>query len=142
MFILKNEIQFDMAHFLSGYEGKCHNIHGHRYRLIVKIKSETLREEGQRRGMVEDFGVIKMHLKEIENLFDHKLVLEDNEDGRSVAKALEALPNGFAIVMVPYRPTAEEMSRHIFNMLKEKGLNVDEVELFETPNNSCIYREN
>ena len=46
MFTLKSEIQFDMAHYLSGYEGKCNNIHGHRYRLVVKVSSETLHEEG------------------------------------------------------------------------------------------------
>ncbi|WP_046058915.1 6-carboxytetrahydropterin synthase, partial [Clostridium sp. IBUN13A] len=38
-------------------------------------------------------------------------------------------------------PTAEEMSRDIFNRLKDMGLSVYEVELFETPNNSCIYSE-
>ncbi len=26
MFTLKSEIQFDMAHYLSGYVGKCKNI--------------------------------------------------------------------------------------------------------------------
>ena len=141
MFILKSEIQFDMAHFLSGYNGKCHNLHGHRYRLIVKIKSETLCQEGQTRGMVEDFGVINAYLREIEELFDHKLVLEDNEEGQRIAQVLETLPSDFAIMLLPYRPTAEEMSRDIFNRLKDKGLEIDEVELFETPNNSCIYRE-
>ena len=33
------------------------------------------------------------------------------------------------------------MSRDIFNKLKAKGLAVCEVELFETPKNSCIYTE-
>ena len=42
MFKLKSEVQFDMAHYLSGYNGKCSNIHGHRYRLIAKVGSETL----------------------------------------------------------------------------------------------------
>ena len=141
MFILKNEIQFDMAHYLSGYKGKCANIHGHRYRLIVKIISKTLHQEGQLRGMVDDFGNIKKALKEIEDFFDHKLILEDNEEGRSIGESLSQMPNNFKIVYVPYRTTAEEMSRHIFNMLKEKGLKVYEVELFETPYNSCIYKE-
>lgn len=141
MFILKSEVQFDMAHYLSGYEGKCANIHGHRYKLIVKIASETLHQEGQLRGMVDDFGNIKKALKEIEDYFDHKLILEDNEDGRRVGESLASVPNAFKIVYLPYRTTAEEMSRHIFNMLKEKGLKVTEVELFETPTNSCIYRE-
>ena len=35
MFILKSEIQFDTAHYLSGYTGKCANLHGHRYRVSL-----------------------------------------------------------------------------------------------------------
>lgn len=141
MFTLKNEIQFDMAHYLSGYEGKCSNIHGHRYKLIVKVSSKTLHQDGQLRGMVDDFGNIKKVLKEIEEYFDHKLVIEDNEEGTKLALNLAELPNAFNILLVPYRTTAEEMSRHIYNMIKEKGINVSEVELYETPTNSCTYRE-
>ena len=141
MFILKNEIQFDSAHYLSGYEGKCSNLHGHRYRLVVKVGSETLHQTGQLRGMVEDFTDIKNALKKIEKLFDHKLILEDNEDGKAVAHQLNILPNDFDLLFVPYRPTAEEMARHMFKLIKEMDINVCEVELFETPTNSCIYRE-
>ena len=46
MFILKNEVQFDTAHYLSGYAGKCSNIHGHRYRMVVELASETLQATG------------------------------------------------------------------------------------------------
>lgn len=141
MFILKSEVQFDMAHYLSGYEGKCANIHGHRYRLVAKLASDSLHETGQLRGMVDDFGNFKAALKEIADSFDHKLLLEDNEEGRKVANQLATLPNDFQVVFLPFRTTAEEMSRYIFNKLKDKGLPVDEVELFETPTNSCIYRE-
>lgn len=141
MFKLKSEVQFDMAHYLSGYEGKCSNIHGHRYRLIAKLKGENLQEEGQERGMLTDFGVFKNELKNIEKIFDHKLVIEDNEEGRVLAKKLQELNNGFEIYFVNYRPTAEEMSRDIFNRLKSKELPIYEVELYETPNNSAIYTE-
>ena len=141
MFKVKSQIEFDMAHYLSGYDGKCSNIHGHRYKLIVSVKSETLHQEGQLRGMVDDFGNIKARLKEIEDLYDHKLVIEDNEDGRLVAQKLSELPNAFKVMLVPYRATAEEMSRDIFYKLKDMGLNVSEVELFETPTNSCTYSE-
>ncbi|MDS0524994.1 6-carboxytetrahydropterin synthase [Clostridium sp. SHJSY1] len=141
MFIIKSEVQFDMAHYLSGYEGKCSNIHGHRYRLIVKLKSDILHKEGQLRGMVDDFSNFKSSLKEIEETFDHKLVIENNEEGKELIEKLEDLPMDFDIYTVEYRPTAEEMSRDIFYRLKEMGLPVYEVELFETPNNSCIYME-
>ena len=141
MFVIKNEIQFDTAHYLCGYDGKCANIHGHRYRLIVKIACPELHKEGHTRGMVDDFSHIKPILKEVEEHFDHKLLIEDNEEGRQVVKALSALPNQFKIVFFPLRPTVEEMSRYIFYMLRDKGLPVTEVELFETPTNSCIYYE-
>ncbi|MGN1402275.1 MAG: 6-pyruvoyl trahydropterin synthase family protein [Bacillus sp. (in: firmicutes)] len=141
MFILKSEVQFDTAHYLSGYIGKCANLHGHRYRLVAKVASETLHEEGQLRGMVDDFGNIKKSLKRIEDLFDHKLLIEENEEGLKVARQLREGPTDFSIFLVPYRPTAEEMSRHIYQLLKNMKVDVYEVELFETPTNSCTYRE-
>ena len=141
MFILKNEIQFDTAHYLSGYEGKCSNIHGHRYRLVVELASETLQPSGQCRGMVADFGDVKKEMQRIAERYDHKLLIEDNQDGRAVAEALSKVPNQFAIVMVPYRPTAEEMSRDIYQQMKTAGYPVYSVELYETPTNSCKYME-
>lgn len=141
MFILKNEIQFDTAHYLSGYEGKCSNIHGHRYRLVVELASETLQPSGQCRGMVADFGDVKKEMQRIAEQYDHKLLIEDNQDGRAVAEALSKVPNQFAIVMVPYRPTAEEMSRDIYQQMKTAGYPVHSVELYETPTNSCKYME-
>ena len=141
MFILKSEIGFDSSHYLSGYEGKCSNIHGHRYRLVIKVRGNKLREGGSNRAMVEDFSFIKLILKEIHDLFDHKLILEDDEIGKKLLGGLKSCSQKFDYILVSYRPTAEEMSRDIFNRIKEKGVNIYEVELFETPTNSCIYRE-
>ncbi len=59
MYILKAEAAFDSAHFLSGYNGKCANLHGHRWVISAEIASESLISEGQLRGMVTDFGDIK-----------------------------------------------------------------------------------
>ena len=41
MYQLTTHASFDSAHFLSGYEGKCSNIHGHRWKLEVTVQSET-----------------------------------------------------------------------------------------------------
>lgn len=87
--------------------------------------------------MVEDFTVIKKALKEIGESFDHKLVIEDNEEGKRVSRELSQ----YAVVLVPYRPTAERMAQDIYRRLAAQGLPVSEVELFETPTNSCIYSE-
>ena len=70
MYYLTAEASFDAAHFLSGYEGKCSNLHGHRWRVLIKIESETLQEEGQQRGMLVDFSDIKSALKKETDYFD------------------------------------------------------------------------
>lgn len=95
MFKLKSEVQFDMAHYLSGYNGKCSNIHGHRYRLIAKIGSETLHEYGQCRGMVDDFSNFKNALKNIEETFDHKLVIENNDEGKIIIRKIKRTSKQF-----------------------------------------------
>lgn len=59
MYILKTEQSFDSAHFLSGYDGKCSNIHGHRWTVEIEIQSETLNSTGKLRGMIVDFGDLK-----------------------------------------------------------------------------------
>lgn len=140
MFFIKSEVEFDMAHFLSGYKGKCSNIHGHRYKVIASFMSAKLKKQGNNRGMVEDFAVIKGDLKEIAKRFDHKLVIEKNDEGEKLAKKIQSVGN-FDIYFVNYRPTAEEMARDIFFSLKKKELPIYSVELFETPKNSCIYME-
>lgn len=52
MYQLTTHASFDSAHFLSGYEGKCSNIHGHRWKLEVTVQSETLE---QRQGRFEEW---------------------------------------------------------------------------------------
>lgn len=137
MFKIKSEIQFDMAHFLEGYDGKCANIHGHRYRVVACFCSDTVTADGTSRGMVEDFSSVKEKLREIGEDFDHKLVIEDTDEGRRIKSVLPA----HDIVLVPYRPTAELMARDIYMRLKNSGCPVCSVEVFETPTNSCEYSE-
>lgn len=137
MYYLKTESAFDSAHFLYGYDGKCKNIHGHRWRVIAEIKNESLNENKQTRGMLVDFGDIKTALKDICDSFDHSLIYEE---GTLKAKTVEALKDEeFRLVAVKFRPTAENLSKHIFDLLLEKGFMVNSVEVFETPNNSASY---
>ena len=77
MYILKAEAAFDSAHFLSGYNGKCANLHGHRWVISAEIASENLIADGQCRGMVTDFGDIKRDLKNLADEFDHAFIYEN-----------------------------------------------------------------
>lgn len=138
MFKIKSEVQFDMAHFLEGYDGKCANIHGHRYRVCASFAADSVSADGSCRGMVADFTAVKDKLRDIGESFDHKLVIEDTEEGRRIKSVLPA----HDIVLVPYRPTAELMAKDIYTRLKNDGCPVCSVEVFETPTNSCEYSEN
>ena len=65
MYILKTEASFDSAHFLAGYNGKCSNLHGHRWKIVLEVQTEELNEDDQHKGMYVDFGELKKDLRNI-----------------------------------------------------------------------------
>ena len=108
MYQLKTEADFDSAHFLSGYTGKCSNIHGHRWHVEIEIESRKLEKNGQERGMLVDFGDLKKDLKELADSMDHTLIYEENT---LRPKTLEALDEGS---LSPY-------SREFFRVFFQKN---------------------
>lgn len=139
MYILRAEHSFDSAHFLSGYEGKCANIHGHRWRIVAEVAGETLAAEGQLRGMVIDFGDLKKDVKKMVDDHDHALIVETGTMRSLTLNALKE--DGFNIIEIPFRPTAEEFSRYFFEILEEKGYTVKRVTVYETPTNCATYEK-
>ena len=124
MYYLTVENSFDSAHFLHGYEGKCSNLHGHRWRVV---------------GMCVDFGDLKRDVKEITDFYDHAFIVEE---GTLKEKTIEALnEENFRMIFVKFRPTAENFSKFFFEEVKKKGYNVSKVCVYETPNNCAAYSE-
>lgn len=139
MYILKTENNFDSAHFLADYEGKCRNIHGHRWTVIIEVMSEELRKEGQLRGMCVDFTSLKAELKEETDFFDHALIMEE---GSLKAKTIQALEEEeFNIKTVAFRPTAENFAKYFYERFEERGYNVKCATVYETPTNCASYSE-
>ena len=60
---LTKRFTFEMAHALPSYSGKCHNIHGHSYKLFVTVEGEPSLAEGSPTGMVIDFGDLKKEVR-------------------------------------------------------------------------------
>ena len=137
MFVLTTEHSFDSAHFLKGYSGKCSNIHGHRWRVVAKVYSDNLVEIGEERGMVVDFKTLKRDFKAIIDGYDHALIVEKKSLKSETLNAMKE--EGFNIIEVPFRPTAEEISRHFYHELEGKGYKVKNMTVYETPTNSAIY---
>ncbi len=139
MYSLKTEHSFDSAHFLSEYEGKCSNIHGHRWRVIIEVASENVESEGQTRGMIMDFGTLKERVRGEADALDHCLIIEK---GTLKEKTYEALrEEGFKIVEMDFRPTAENFAKYFYDRFTDMGYRVKEAVVYETPNNCASYSE-
>ncbi len=107
------EFDFETAHALDGYGGKCKDIHGHSYHLKVTVLGLPKTDSNAADcGMVIDFGDLKAIIKEqIKPIFDHRLILRSD----SRFKGLE-LKNE-RIRYVDYQPTCENMMLEIVQIL-------------------------
>jgi 6-pyruvoyltetrahydropterin/6-carboxytetrahydropterin synthase len=137
MYSITTEASFDAAHFLKNYNGKCKNIHGHRWRIIVEVQSENLKTDMQEYGMITDFGELKRDLKELADKFEHTFIYEKDSLKKELVEMLKA--EDFALNEVDFRPTAENFSKYIFDEMTNKGYDVAKVSVYETPNNCASY---
>lgn len=136
---LTKRFTFEMAHALPTYQGKCHNIHGHSYKLYVTVEGEPSLAEGSPDGMVIDFSSIKEIVQQhIVDLYDHALVLpktnlEENTSDTDLG--------GFAakIIWVDFTPTTENLLIHFAHLLEQSfppGARLHSLKLYETES-SC-----
>ena len=70
---ITKKFSFETGHALSGYDGKCRNVHGHSYKLSVTVIGEPITDPSHvKYGMVIDFTDLKKIVKEeIVDVFDH-----------------------------------------------------------------------
>lgn len=140
MYQIETVASFDSAHFLSGYQGKCGNIHGHRWTVKAVIQGDHLeQQEPQTRGMLMDFSDFKQELKNLTDDLDHCLIIESGSMKEDTLACLER--DGFRIVQLSFRPTAENLAAYFYNELRKRGYPVLRIKVYETPNNCAIYQE-
>ena len=68
MFELSVREHFDAAHALRGYQGRCENLHGHRFEAVVAVRGTTRNDI----GIVYDFTELKAHLRAVLGELDHR----------------------------------------------------------------------
>ena len=110
--IIGREFSFDAAHKLDWYNGKCKNLHGHTYKLIVLVKGDL-----NENGIIIDFkeldDIVK---KEVMDILDHSYLNE-----------------------VIKNPTAENICVWIWDKLKNKIIGLYEIKLWETADSFAVY---
>ncbi|MFC1967069.1 6-carboxytetrahydropterin synthase QueD [Chloroflexota bacterium] len=70
MYEISVEKHFDAAHYLRGYQGKCEALHGHRFRVVARVKAAGLDDI----GLAYDFTELKRHLDDILVAYDHTCI--------------------------------------------------------------------
>ena len=118
MFELSVQGTFSAAHRVRGYSGDCAGIHGHTYRIQVKIKIKKL----GRIGMAMDFRRIKKVLDKILKKLDHK-----NLNKITFFKKHNA--------------TAEWVAVYIYQEMKKRIKAIGSVTVWEGPYSSVTYYE-
>jgi 6-pyruvoyltetrahydropterin/6-carboxytetrahydropterin synthase len=121
MYEITVEKDFDAAHFLRGYQGKCEALHGHRFKVAVTVKTDNLNDI----GLGYDFTELKQKLGEVLSRFDHTCLNE----------------------IAPFKrinPSSENIATTIYRELKRKlkatSVVITAIEVWESPQSRVTYR--
>lgn len=120
MFEISIRDHFDSAHFLRGYQGRCENLHGHRYNVTVYVRSEQLNDI----GLAYDFTELKSHLKAILTRYDHVCLNE-------IQPFTEINPSAEQIALTLY----QELRPHV----EGAGVTLHRVDVWESPESCATY---
>lgn len=133
MYKVSKAIEFCYGHRLLNYDGKCRHLHGHNARAEIELNSEKLDD----RGMVFDFSDIKKAVKSwIDENLDHLMILNEKDE---IIPMLEKA--GERYLAVPANPTAEFISKLIYDHVKSLGFPVVSVKVWETPDSYAEYSD-
>ena len=102
---------FAASHFLTNYHGKCENLHGHNYKLVVTIEGEINED-----GMVMDY-------KKINNVVNDLVI--DKLDHTHLNDLIK-------------NPSSEHLAIWIWDILSPH-LPMKKIRLYETENYYCEY---
>jgi 6-pyruvoyltetrahydropterin/6-carboxytetrahydropterin synthase len=99
------QVHFDASHRLLHYNGKCANLHGHRWLVEVWIEGtiDTVT------GIIVDYNEIKTLI----DMFDHQIIL--NEDDPMVSCIRQFQP----VITLPGDPTSEMLASTIKDQIND-----------------------
>ncbi len=131
---ITKEFVFDAAHVLPNYDGKCQNLHGHTYKLLVTLIGSPCEDVvSPKCGMVLDFSVLKSAIKEpVVDALDHALIVPNTID----FSCIKQFQQEGKYISVPFQPTCENLTIYIANQIRERlpeEVKLYSVRLYETP---------
>lgn len=122
MFELTIMVDFEAAHCLPDYPGKCSRLHGHNWKVEVTVEGNQLNQL----GMLMDFHELKQETQAVIATLDH-YYLNDTE----------AFSN--------MNPTSENIAQYIYEKLSDRPafnntIQLRSVKVWESPHSAALYR--
>lgn len=122
MFNLTIIVDFEAAHYIPNYPGKCCRLHGHNWKVEVMVTGSQLNEL----GMLIDFRDLKAEVNQIIDKLDHYYLNE--------TEPFTTIP-----------PTAENLAKYIFDELSARPAlqaqaKVAEVKVWESARSAVAYQ--
>lgn len=122
MFELTIIVDFEAAHFIRDYPGKCSRLHGHNWKVEVAVCGNKLNQL----GMLIDFHDLKAEVKNVIDTLDHRYLNE----------------------LQPFditNPTAENIAKYIYEQLINRStfiettVRVQFVKVWESTHSAVAY---
>ncbi len=119
---IAKEFHWEMGHRLPEHFGKCKNIHGHSYRMIVELEGSL-----DDQGMIMDYFDLKKIVIPIIDELDHAFMVYERD--KEIIKFLESVKSKKMIV--DFQSTVENICRYILSQIQKQKMpnNVDKVKV-------------
>ena len=123
MFELTITAEFEAAHYIPNYPGKCSRLHGHNWRIEVTVLGNTL----DKLGMLIDFHDLKDEVKKVTAKLDHYYLNE--------VEPFSSIP-----------PTAENIAKYMYEELSllphlTDRCKLKSVKVWESPTSAVSYSQ-
>ena len=126
---IAKEFRWEMAHRLKFHQGKCINLHGHSYKMMVEFTGDV-----DENGMVMDYYDVKEIVAPLVEELDHGFLVYENDT--ELLEILKKLNSKHSVVK--FESTAENICKYFLEKISESKLpdNIKKisVKVFETEN--------
>ncbi len=113
MMKIAKEFNWEMGHRLPEHFGKCKNIHGHSYKMLVEIEGDVMEN-----GMVMDYYHLRDVIDPLVEKMDHAFLAYKEDE--VVLEFLEKMNS--KKVIVDFQSTVENITRFFLGEIKNAKL--------------------
>ena len=117
-----------MGHRLPEHFGKCKNIHGHSYKMVIELEGDV-----NEQGIVLDFYDLKKNVEPILEDLDHSFMVFSGDI--EIISFLEKINSKKTVV--DFNSTVENIARYILSKISENGfppnISALRVKIYESP---------